>query len=568
MIVYSDRRRAEDPRALLIALRARLAAAGAVRTPSPDDLAALLIEAGAFEAAVSDALQPERDDAPCLAATLSAVTLDLAHAQRGGSGQAISPHLASAAKWLDIVAASPLPDAVHLSEPEGFAFYALHPDMHREAARRFVAAVRPTRVAVLGLRNIGTTLAAVVAAEVEAAGIPVETATVRPRGHPWEREVRLGPRLQRWLAGAAGGHVAIVDEGPGLSGTSFACVAEAASRAGAPDERIHIFPSWDADGCSLRSERARARWSRHRRWTTSFEDTILPRLAATWGGRSLRDLSGGLWRDLHYGEERPATQPQHERRKYLVDGPDGSPVLLKFIGLAARGERMLARARAQAEAGLGPEVLGLSDGFIAYRHHEGRPAGARDLGRHLVDAMARHTAFLAQEDKGPARFDDILAMTRLNLCEGLGEEPDLAWTEALRRTAASRPAAACDGRMLPQEWLLAGDRLLKCDGLDHHDDHFWPGPQDPAWDLAGAAVEWGMDAAAREALLEAYLARVHDRGLREVLPFYRVAYLAWRLGYASLAAETLGGSPDGLRMSALRDHYRALLPPALARAGR
>jgi hypothetical protein len=351
-----------------------------------------------------------------------------------------------------------------------------------------------------------------------------------------------------------------------LSGTSFACAAEAAARAGAPDERVHLFPSWDADGSSLRSERAGLRWARHRRWATSFEEVVLPRLAAPWGGGALRDLSAGQWRDLHCGEERPAIQPQHERRKYLLERPGEPPILLKFAGLGARGERTLARTRAQAEAGIGPEVLGLADGFLAYRWHPGRPARSSDLGSSLIDAMARRAAFAAQEATGAPRFDDILAMTRLNLAEGLGATPRLGWMDALRRTVASRPAVACDGRMMPHEWLLAEGRVLKCDGVDHHDDHFWPGPQDPAWDLVGAAVEWGLDAAAREALVGSYLARVHDRGLREVLPFYQVAYLAWRLGYASLAAETLGASPDGLRMAVLRDRYRAMLPPALAGA--
>lgn len=551
---------------MLDALRARLAAVRADRMAPPDELTALLIEAGALEAAVSDALQPELDDAPCLAATLSALTLDVAHAQRSGSAQAAAPCLDSAAKWLDLVTASNLPRSVTVSEPEGFAFYAVHPDTYREAARRFVAALRPARVAVLGVRTIGATLAAAVAAEVEAAGIPVETATVRPRGHPWDRELRLGPSMQQWLAGAAGGHVAVVDEGPGLSGTSFAGAAEAASAAGAPDDRIHFFPSWDADGSGLRSGRARARWAQHRRWTATFEDTVLPHLATAWGGGPLRDLSAGVWRDLHYGEDRPATQPQHERRKYLLDRPGEAPVLLKFAGLGARGERTAARARAQAQAGLGPEVLGLAAGFLAYRHHPGRPAEARDLNPDLIERMARHVAFVAQDDAGAARADDILAMVQLNLAEGLVAEAPLGWMDALRRTVAARPAVACDGRMLPQEWLLGAGGVLKCDGVDHHDDHFWPGPQDPAWDLAGAAVEWGMDAPARGALVDAYLARLHDRGLREVLPFYEVAYLAWRLGYATLAAETLGASADGLRMAALRDRYKAMLPSALARA--
>ena len=38
--------------------------------------------------------------------------------------------------------------------------------------------------------------------------------------------------------------------------------------------------------------------------------------------------------------------------------------------------------------------------------------------------------------------------------------------------------------------------------------------------------------------MEAYVARSGDRGVRAVLPLNEAAYLAWRLGCASLAAET------------------------------
>jgi hypothetical protein len=44
-----------------------------------------------------------------------------------------------------------------------------------------------------------------------------------------------------------------------------------------------------------------------------------------------------------------------------------------------------------------------------------------------------------------------------------------------------------------------------------------------------------------------------------------VAYLAWRLGYASLAADTLGGSEDGRRMARDRDGYAGLLRTAIGR---
>ncbi len=447
--------------------------------------------------------------------------------------------------------------------------------MFAMSARRFLGAVRPRHATVIGLRSIGTTLSAVVAAELEAAGVQVRSFTVRPRGHPFDRVLHLGPRLLAALEAGASEHVLVVDEGPGISGSSFACVAEAAMRAGCPEARIALFPSWDSDGAGLRSERARAIWPRLTRWTAGFEEAILStgRLARPWGGGELRDLSGGLWREGQYAPDHlPAVQPQHERRKYRLDRKGDAPLLLKFVGLGERGRRALARAEWQAGMSVAPEVEGMRDGFLACRHHAGRPLRAGELDKDVLDAMGRYLAHLGSQEPlpDPVRFDDILHMTRINLAEGLGPEAAgrTGWMEGMRDAVLARPARACDGRMLPQEWLRTGSGLLKTDGTDHHDDHFWPGAQDMAWDLAGAAVEFGMDSGTRDRLVEDYVAGTRDRGLREVLPFYTLAYLAYRLGYASLAADTLGESDDGLRMAKDRDRYAAALRRELEREGR
>jgi hypothetical protein len=55
-----------------------------------------------------------------------------------------------------------------------------------------------------------------------------------------------------------------------------------------------------------------------------------------------------------------------------------------------------------------------------------------------------------------------------------------------------------------------------------------------------------------------------DQTLIARLPFYRVAYLAHRLGYASLAARTLGPLPDGARMAMLVHRYGRQLRRAIA----
>ena len=63
----------------------------------------------------------------------------------------------------------------------------------------------------------------------------------------------------------------------------------------------------------------------------------------------------------------------------------------------------------------------------------------------------------------------------------------------------------CDSRMMPYEWLVADDgRWLKLDAAIHGDDHFFPGPCDIAWDLAGIVVEWNLTGSARQFLLDKY----------------------------------------------------------------
>jgi hypothetical protein len=90
------------------------------------------------------------------------------------------------------------------------------------------------------------------------------------------------------------------------------------------------------------------------------------------------------------------------------------------------------------------------------------------------------------------------------------------------------------------------------DALDHHDDHFFPGCQDIAWDIAGAAVEWGFEP---EVLMQRYLRLRSDSTLRARMPFYMTAYRAYRYGYCTMAAESLGETPDGAGFKRLANKY-------------
>lgn len=426
---------------------------------------------------------------------------------------------------LDELAACELPGRIRVSVPEGYAYYALYPEMYAEAARRFYRAVRPERAVVIGIRSIGTSLSAVVAAALEDCGCEVDSWTVRPRGHPFHRMLEL----EHPIDSRPGTHYAIVDEGPGLSGTSLTSVAAAL---GLPDERISFFPSWLPDGSAFLSQAARERWRRHARWAVAFEE-VLPCPAPD-------DISAGKWRErFSNGAAWPAVQPQHERRKYL-----GRDFIARFAGLGRFGRARLARAEQLAAAGFAPEPLGLDNGFLHLRLVRG---GTPQLDRDLLDAMARYLRFLAAQPESPrgVTFDGLLEMIEVNTGRAGPLEP-------FRRAFEDAKSVAIDGRMLPHEWLRTETGFVKTDALDHHDDHFFPGPQNIAWDVAGACVEWDLDTHATEYLA----ARCGDAGLAARLPFYRIAYSAFRAGYAALASQALAGTPDAARFEALARRYR------------
>src|SRR5207302_4552914 len=80
-------------------------------------------------------------------------------------------------------------------------------------------------------------------------------------------------------------------------------------------------------------------------------------------------------------------------------------------------------------------------------------------------------------------------MFRFNLHQAF----DIDWDFDPALLATKNPVLV-DGRMQPHEWIRSKDgTIIKVDGCTHGDDHFFPGPTDIAWDLAGAIVEWSLD---------------------------------------------------------------------------
>ena len=555
MIVYREQRVKVEPGEVLRELRRRVERLP--RACDHDVVVGLLVDVGAFEAGVADATAPVRDEDGVLARELRAASLAAGHALVASwhrREESLARWCAELGRRLGSCAMLPLPSVIETQVPEGFAQYGLYPECHLDAAERVARELRPSTAVCIGIRSIGTALSAVVAACLEEAGCAVTSYTVRPRGHPFDRRLLLGDSLHARFAEAAGALFLLVDEGPGISGSSLAGAAEALSDLGIPDERIAFLPSWDPAPRLLRSETARERWARHRRYVSGFEQVWLEsgRLNELTGGAEVSDMSAGRWREQLIADpaRRPTIHPHHERRKLRL--PDR---LLRFAGLGGVGQARLAKARVLADAGFSPHPLRLAHGFLALELVPGTPLIPGEVDTELLDRMARYLACVRQRFSLPeAARTDLSEMIEINLGEA-----GLEGSGSHLRDPPDGPPVAVDGRMLPHEWLRTARGYLKVDALDHHDDHFFPGPVDIAWDLAAAAIELGMSPDARQALVERYRRLAGDRTIAGRLPYYTVAYLACRIGYAALAAEVLAGTPDGDGFERMRQRYEAAL---------
>ncbi|HEX2553078.1 MAG TPA: hypothetical protein VHL98_05210 [Microvirga sp.] len=474
-----------------------------------------------------------------------------------------------------------LPPAIRAKQAEGYAFYALYPEAYLEAARG-LAGVSPVRV--IGIRSIGVGLAALVAA---ALGAPAPL-TVRPVGHPFQRRLSVSPERAAAIRAEAGATFAIVDEGPGLSGSSFGAVADWLEANGVARERIHAFPSHRGDLGPQASAAHRERWAALPRHVVDFEDLVLRASAPahrleSWAAdlvgpalAPLEDLSGGAWRErVHRDEaEWPAANIQQERRKVRLCTPSGL-WLLKFAGLGREGAAKAERGRRLFEAGFTPETAGFRHGFLVERWVE--DATPIDLARldrpAFLDWIARYLAFRARHlpasrTRG-AGAGDLLAMARHNAGQALGEEAASAlgaWEARVPALEAAIRRVDTDNRLHVQEWLQRRDgSFLKTDALDHSAAHDLVGCQDIAWDVAGAAVELNLSED-ETAALRAAVGRGSGHPVDpDLLAFCRVAYPAFQLGAATLAAQALAGCPaEAARLRRAAERYGRSLRERLA----
>jgi hypothetical protein len=441
--------------------------------------------------------------------------------------------------------AAAVPEALELSRPEGFAYYALHPLAFAQALTEIPGLAG--RVAVIGIRTIGVTLSAVTAAAARARGLAAERITVRPVGHPYNRRTQLPPEQAGFVRQQATGAATflVVDEGPGLSGSTFISVAEALVEAGAPRQRITLVCGRKPDFDSLRADDGPRR-ARRFSWIAVSTEPRRPAAAAIAVG-------GGQWRRHLLPDETlwPASWITLERLKYLSGGPSEEKWLYKFLGFGHYGESVFTRESRVAGEGFGLAPRGEISGYASYLWTAGRPMATADISPDVIARLAAYCAFRARAFA--RNLSDLSALEQMAVhnARELGLEPPL-------KLRLERPALS-DGRMQPHEWLRVSDgRILKTDSGSHGDDHFFPGITDIAWDLAGAIVEWDMSHGHAEAFLRAYHRSSGDDAGPRIADFI-TAYAVFRCAYCRMAANAVQDAAEQARLERAAARYQDLL---------
>jgi hypothetical protein len=408
---------------------------------------------------------------------------------------------------------------VRLPEPEGLRFYALWGEGFGRAARRW-RAMHPEPCWGLGLRTMGSLLLPQI--ELDRAS------SVRPVGPSGERRIAATARLRRELA-CWPGRFLVVDEGPGLSGSSLAAAMRLLGETGVATERITLLASWRPAGARLSCEYAARGWDQ---WQVLVADELPP------PADDAEDIGGGEWRRT-FGWNVPVWA-QHERRKFLTRH---GRTVAKFAGMGAYGEATWRRAEALARAGFGPPLApgareASRQGWLLAERVAAAPVA---VSRAFVEFAARYLAWVRGEFAlGPASepTTELRAMAETNIAE-------LAGGAAAMEPPLGAPVAL-DGRMLEPEWGASGAEFVKFDATDHGDDPFFPGPADIAWDLAAFVVEFGQEAGS--AVLRRYRALTGEReaDVRRRVQWHQAAYCAFRAAFCDLAArQTSGGDSAG-----------------------
>jgi hypothetical protein len=213
--------------------------------------------------------------------------------------------------------------------------------------------------------------------------------------------------------------------------------------------------------------------------------------------------------------------------------------------------------------GFSPVIEKYSDGFLVMECIDGRPLQRIDYGPDLVLFVKKYLSCLNDNFKSAplmVDFDKMYEMIFLNIEEALGR----AWSSRVEKLNSLKykesyldETVAIDGSMMPQDFIRTKKGFYKVDNIEHHADQFFHGCQNIAWDVAGFCVEFGLDMSRSKRFIDEI--NLKNTGVREGFPFFIIAYLSYRLGYVSLASDSLPGQRDGERFLELKKRYSHIL---------
>jgi hypothetical protein len=554
--------------------------------PSLDEARTLVIFAGQMEQATHDRLlsSPNSESIIRFFEQQTDQAADIFHALWRGQSGNVDERLSNLT-WLAAHAnlSAYAHCLVRVKIPEGFAYYTLFPEQYCASAERWAEqhSAEDGDVLVIGIRSIGTSLSALVTTALKTAGYSARRITVRPTGHPFSRQTMLPTDILQGIQWAI-----IVDEGPGISGSSMASVGVALEQGGLPRNRITIFPGHAGNPGSAASDAVQDWWAGVARMVTPLEavrwedssllDSLLSKAGELVGQplQQVEDWGGGLWRKSVYSHEAewpPVCQP-FERSKYLCAAKRVG-VVWKFAGFpivptendeaVSLAEYTGQKMQILSEAGFTPPPLSVYRGFIATPLLAGVPLAQTDANLNTFTYIGRYVAAASGPpmDESDAReaYARLCDMVYWNVWEALGE----TWAEQIKPFIDSLSPfdgpTYGDGHLAPYEWMRAeGDRLVKLDSGSHYYDHTSIGKQSVLWDVAGALCEWDADTAGESALISLYQQAAGLAVELTSLRFYQLAYSAFKAGQYKLCA-SIADTAERPRLTTAFEHWKRKL---------
>ena len=417
----------------------------------------------------------------------------------------------------------------------------------RRGARR----VRP--LVVVGLRTAGAYFAPLLAAHLNARGIPaVSWMTIRPK-----RGASFGERRRLRTLRADGADVVVVDEPPN-SGATFRLALAILARAGVPADRVTV---------AVPRSPAKADWTLtgprlvlldppdYHKVGLLQPSAVAPLLREYCGANAripenaqVEALNARL-RALH----RDGFHVRHKRVYELRNihpgsRPTSTYVIAKSVGWGWLGyHAYLAGTRL---AGLVPPVLGLRNGLLISKWVGALEVdAARATPDVPVPTLAAYVAARARrlrltEDPG---FDALAGVRTgwrelINLLRrayGLyfGRLKIAALRRRLRPLIPPQPALI-DGRMRPREWVANDSGTFKVDFEHHNFGKTELNVVDPAYDLGVTTLEFGQSPTAERQLIETYARESGDPGVEDRVLLYQLLHGAQLMNEALAKASS------------------------------